>query len=89
MGLGEILVTDNGAISNLGDARGRITKKGFCENPTGTIVWNLTSLTDVCPYEKLGAFNAQVQGFHLIIEKLQGAFVLKSKYGHATFETVT
>ncbi len=75
---GEIATLDGKNImTNLGNLPGcQWPSTGYCQTPDGTVVWNASALSPICPYALKGTFDASLSHKHILIEDLQGAFTI-------------
>ncbi|MCP9261213.1 Integrase core domain containing protein [Dirofilaria immitis] len=50
---------------------------GKCVTNNGIVLWDGEEMGKSCPYRKIGEFDAQLSGSHVIIDKLQTSFIFK------------
>jgi len=53
---------------------------GVCTLFDGILIWNTTIFNDFCPFELKNRFTFKKYQKHIIIDELQGAFIIKGKF---------
>lgn len=65
--------------SNLDDMAVCKSNNGICHLPTSVIIWNSTTLNNICPLTIKGEYSASISDNFIIIEKLQAALTLSGE----------
>uniref|UniRef100_A0A915KNF9 Uncharacterized protein n=1 Tax=Romanomermis culicivorax TaxID=13658 RepID=A0A915KNF9_ROMCU len=78
---GQVASWDSKLISSdLGDLGGCIATSGYCINDDSMILWNASMLSNLCPFVFKNIYQAKLSGSYIIIDEIQGAFVIQSAY---------
>ncbi|MCP9263031.1 Integrase core domain containing protein [Dirofilaria immitis] len=75
---GEIFLYDGkGLLSDFDNVERCTAISGKCVTNNGIVLWDGEEMGKSCPYRKIGEFDAQLSGSHVIIDKLQTSFIFK------------
>ncbi|VDK17639.1 unnamed protein product [Anisakis simplex] len=67
---------DSHLYSDFGEMTGCIIRSNNCTTERRTIWWNVSSIQEQCPYEKIGTYNALKKGSHILIKEIQASLVM-------------
>ncbi|VDM94746.1 unnamed protein product, partial [Onchocerca ochengi] len=77
---GELYLYDGRSlISDLDNTERCATQSGKCITGNSIVLWDEKEAISKCLYRKIGIFNAQRYGNHIIIDELQTSFVFKDE----------
>lgn len=75
---GKIFLYDGkGLLSDFDNVERCTAISGKCVTNNGIVLWDGEEVGKSCPYRKIGEFDAQLSGSHVIINKLQTSFIFK------------
>lgn len=75
---GKIFLYDGkGLLSDFDNVERCTAISGKCVTNNGIVLWDGEEVGKSCPYRKIGEFDAQLSGSHVIIDKLQTSFIFK------------
>jgi len=75
---GHVSTWDGQVIStNMGNLGGCRPDAGRCTSPDGTVIWNPTGMSDICPFTTRGTYFSKYSKPFVIVHTLQTAFELK------------